>query len=388
MVELLAFDSDPGSRAALVTRVEQESNWAVATRAAEALRRWEPADSLEADYVLLGAKLGGLGGEVVERLRARGDAKRILDALPRVQPANEAAYLRPLATALFAREPLPVEAAAGLLDSRHERVAAVAAQILGRAGKAAAKAYGKAVLAALRAAASSWLESRADVTRGRLAAEALAPHTARYRRLIEAAGKLEVGAGEVIVAVTLGGDDALARSLRLSALAAVAGGFTRQAGVEALAAAVISNDARQRAFAAATLRALAPERAAELLPRVVADGSTLARLLGAESDTLRAALRSAATSVHTQGAALPYLVAAGDVEGIAAALRDRKLAEGARLGAVEALGRIGTPEALAALYAIASAVDEDEELRKAAYRAARRGRRYQAKRSEKREVAS
>lgn len=151
---------------------------------------------------------------------------------------------------------------------------------------------------------------------------------------------------------------------------------------------MISNDARQRAFAAATLRALAPERAAELLPRVVADGSTLARLLGAESDTLRAALRSAATSVHTQGAALPYLVAAGDVEGIAAALRDRKLAEGARLGAVEALGRIGTPEALAALYAIASAVDEDEELRKAAYRAARRGRRYQAKRSEKREVAS
>ena len=40
------------------------------------------------------------------------------------------------------------------------------------------------------------------------------------------------------------------------------------------------------------------------------------------------------------------------------------------------------------LYAVASAVDEDEELRKAAYRAARRGRRYQEKRSEKREVAS
>lgn len=91
------------------------------------------------------------------------------------------------------------------------------------------------------------------------------------------------------------------------------------------------------------------------------------------------ALRAAAANVHTQGVTLPWLVASGDVEGLAAALRDRKLGEAARVGAAEALGRVATEAALAALYAVASSADEDEELRKAAYRAARRGRRYQKK---------
>jgi ParB family chromosome partitioning protein len=382
---LLAFDSAIESRAALVKRVEEETTWAVAAGAAEALRRWEPADSLEADYALLAARLPGLGGDVVGRLRARGDAGRLLDALPKIQPANEAGYLRPLVTALLAREPLPLEAAAAQLDSAHERVAAVAAQILGRGGKAAAKGHGKAIVTALRAAAEAWLKTRADVERGRAAEGALGPPAARYRRLVEAAGKLEVGAEEVIAAATLGGEDPLARPVRLEALGALSGGFAKKAGVEALVAAVSSHDARERAFAAAALRALAPERAAALAAGAVADGSTLARLLGTGGS---AGLRPAATSVHTQGTVLPRLAAAGDVEGLAAALRDKKLPEGARLGAVEALGRIGTKEALAALYAVASAADEDEELRKAAYRAARRGRRYQAKRSEKREVAS
>lgn len=388
VAELLAFDSDPQSRAALVRRIEEETTWAVAVRAAEALRRWEPVDAIEAEYVLLGARLGGLGGEVVERLRARGEAGRILEALPKIQAVNEAAYLRPLVTALLAREPLPVEAAAARLDSGHERVAAVAAQILGRAGKTAAKAHGAAVAAALQTSAEAWRKARAEVERGALATAGLGPATARYRRLVEAAGKLGVGAAEVLAAAALGGDDPLGRPVRLAALAALAGGFAGEPGVEALAAAVASHDARQRAFGAAALRALAPARSSELVASVVADGSTLGRLLGGASDAARAALRIAAASVHTQGAALPHLIAAVDVEGLAALLRDRRLAEGARLGAVEALGRVGTKEALDVLYAVGSAVEEDEEIRKAAYRAARRGRRYQAKRTEKREVAS
>ena len=97
-------------------------------------------------------------------------------------------------------------------------------------------------------------------------------------------------------------------------------------------------------------------------------------------------LRAAAANVHTQGVTLPYLVASGDVDGLAAALRDRKLVDAARIGAAEALGRVATEAALAALYTVASSTDEDEELRKAAYRAIRRGHRYEKKRSEKREV--
>ncbi len=395
-LELLAFDADPASRAALVERVEQERTWHVAAKAAESLRRWDPPDSLEPDYALLGAALANLGGaEVGERLRERGDPARILARLPAIQAGNEGNYLGPLVGALLARDPLPIEAAAASVDSAHERVVAAAAQILGRAGKAAAKAHGKAVTAALRKAAEAWQKARDEVAQGRRAAAALGPHTERYRRLVEAAGKIEVGADEVIAAAALAGDDAAhpgapsdaARRLRLEALAALAGGFAGKAGLDALAAAVVGagSDARARGLAAAALRALSPDRAAELCAAVVDDRGALDRLIGAGDageKKASAALRAAAARVHTQGAALPYLVAAGDVAGLAAVLADRKLAEPARVGAAEALGRIATEPAFEALRRAASSADEDEELRKAAYRAIRRGRRYEKKRAE------
>jgi ParB family chromosome partitioning protein len=388
VVELLAFDADPASRAALVERVEHERVWAVADAAARGLRRWDEPDSLEPDYVLLGAGLGGLGGPVVERLRERGDPARILAALPRIQAPNQGPYTGPLVAALLARDPLPVEAAAASVDSPHESVVAAAAQILARAGKAASKTHGKAVAAALRKAAEAWQKTRAEVQAGRSTEAQLAPQTERYRRLVDAAGKLEVGADEVIAAASLSDADPFARGIRREALAALAGGFGKKAGLDALATAVSSADARARGLSAGALRALAPDRAAELAAAVVDDRGTLDRLLGPGESGAGATLRAAAAKVHTQGAALPHLVAAGDVAGVGAVLRDRKLSEATRLGAVEALGRIATAPAFEALRALASATDEDEELRKAAYRAIRRGQRYEKKRDEKREVRS
>jgi ParB family chromosome partitioning protein len=386
VADLLANDADPAGRATLVKRVEEETYGWVGAKVAEALRKWEQPDSLEPDYVLLGARITGLGGSLVlERLRERGDPARILEALPRVQYANEATYVRPLATALLARDPLPVEAAAAVLESPHPRVIAVAAQILARAGKPAAKAAGKPVTAALKKAAEAWQKSWAEVSRG-LASATIAPDTERYRRLIEAAGKLEVAADEVIAAASAGGGDAWGRPLRIEALSALASGYAKKAGLDALAQAVEKGDARERALASAALRALSPERAADLAARVVDDRGTLGRLLPAAASA--PAVRAAAASVHTQGSALPALVAAGDVAAIAAAAKDRKLGEAARMGAIEALGRIATEAAFEALYAVGKSTDEDEELRKAAFRAARRGRRYQAKRSEKREALS
>ncbi len=387
VAELLAFDADPAGRAALVDRIEKDDDLAVARKAAEALRRWEPEGSLEADYALLGARFAGLASGVAERLRERGDAARILAALPKIQPDNEDAYLRPLVTALLTRDPLPVDAAAAEVASVHDRTAAVAAQILGRAGKAAAKAHGKAVTAAIRAAGESWQKARAEVQEGRREKDALAPVTERYRRLVEAAGKMEVAADEVIAAAALGGDDPLARPVRREAIAALASGFAKKAGLDALAAAATGSDARMRTLAAASLRALSTDRAAEVSAALVDDRSTLVRLVAPGDKAAAKALRAAATKVHTQGVTLPYLVASGDVEGLAAALRDKKLAEAARIGAAEALGRIATDAAFTALYAVASAADEDEELRKAAYRAARRGRRYQKKAAVSREAA-
>ncbi|MCA9662713.1 MAG: hypothetical protein KC486_30520, partial [Myxococcales bacterium] len=75
--------------------------------------------------------------------------------------------------------------------------------------------------------------------------------------------------------------------------------------------------------------------------------------------------------------ALPHLVAIADVDGLAGHLGDRNLSDGLRLGVIEALARIADDAALDHLRAFGRDEEEDEELRKAAWRAVRRGQRRQ-----------
>ena len=71
---------------------------------------------------------------------------------------------------------------------------------------------------------------------------------------------------------------------------------------------------------------------------------------------------------------LVHLVAQGDSEGLIAALK-ATTHETARLGLVEALGKVADPAAQAELARLGKAEAEDEELRKAAWRALRRAKR-------------
>ncbi len=379
VAEILAHSPDPASRAALLDRLENEDDYRVARRAAESLRKLDGDDSLEPDYALACAAYGDLEPRTVERLRERGDAARILDLLPKIPEEREDELVRPLTAALLARSPLPLDAAAARLESVHERVAQVAAQIVARAGKAAAKAHGKGVIAAAQKAAAGWLKARAEIDRDDVDLEAA---TARYRRLVEALGKLEIGDAEVVAAASLGGDDGHARPVRVAALTALASGFAKAPGLDALAAAAVGNDGREREIAAGAIGKLAPERAAALAPRLLDDRDSLRRLLAGHPQSALVALRGAALEVHTQGVALPLLVEGGDVAGLAAALTDRKLPEATRLGAIEALARIATDAAFAPILALAKDEAEDEELRKAAWRALRRGHRYLKKKTE------
>jgi ParB family transcriptional regulator, chromosome partitioning protein len=393
VAELLAVDPDPAGAEVLTRRLEEETDRAIAKRAAVSLRKLRGEASLEPDYVLLRARFPGLEPRTVERLKERGSPAQILDALPRIAPQQEAIVLRPLVAALLGREPPPVAEAAARLASPHPRVAAVAAQILGRAGKSAAAAHGEALTRALVAAAHDWATVRAD--QGHRRAE-LPPLTERYRRMIAAAGKLGVAADEVIEASALVGEDALARPLRLEAIRALASDFAGSKGHKALAACVKGQGGRERALAAAALAALSPTEATALVPELIDDRTSLDRLLagasaassGALSAPALRALRAAASRVHTQGTALPRLVAAGDVAGLVATLGDRSLGEATRLGAIEALSQIATDEARAPILVTARDEGEDEELRKAAWRALRRSRRSEAKRAELARAAS
>ncbi|MCA9634542.1 MAG: S46 family peptidase [Myxococcales bacterium] len=108
------------------------------------------------------------------------------------------------------------------------------------------------------------------------------------------------------------------------------------------------------------------------------DGVSVARVLDREAaSAAKKSLEEAAGDSHRQGVALPYLVALADVAGLAARLGERSLGDNLRLGLIEALARIASDEAIDRLRAFGRDAGEDEELRKAAWRAVRRGQRQQ-----------
>ena len=195
---------------------------------------------------------------------------------------------------------------------------------------------------------------------------------------------------ELIESSRIGGDDPRGREVRRAAVLALASGAGGSKGRDRLAEVAVGSDAELRTIAAGGLAAHAPQRAASLVGDILDDRASLTRLLSskkaAQSARVHKALGDAAASVHYQGVALPHLVARGDTRGLIAVLADGEQIESARLGAIEGLARIASKAALDWLANFASSADEeDEELRKAAWRAIRRAKRQRAQASKTRE---
>lgn len=95
-------------------------------------------------------------------------------------------------------------------------------------------------------------------------------------------------------------------------------------------------------------------------------------------DHFAATLSSAAATAAHQAQVLPLLIAKHEVNTLAQIAHDPQQQEALRLGAIEGLARIITPEAASALQAIKDAAS-DADISKAAYRALRRWQRSQAK---------
>jgi ParB family chromosome partitioning protein len=383
-VELLAHDKAPASRDELAYRIEKDDHFGVLKKAAGSLRALDGPDSLEPDYVLLRARWSTVEPALLDRLREKGDAARILQEIPRIKTEDD--LLEPLVAILLARDPLPVDAAAEQLGTEHEVVGTVAATLVGRAGKGAAKKHGKAVAAAVGKAAEAWSRKRKELEEAREDMEALEPFTRWYTRTLWACGQLGVGDDAILAAAKQAGDEPWARQIRFEAIQVVAQGGGGKEGAKVLEAALKDTDGRIRTLAASGIASLAPKSAAEVLADVVDDRSSLDRLVSVADAKADKVLRDASKSAHTQGVSLPHLVARGDVKGLTELLGDKGLPEVTRLGALEGLARIAGDDAQKALIAFANRKDEDEELRKAAWRGLRRARRYAARAN--REVAS
>src|SRR6185437_4492664 len=184
-----------------------------------AARKLWGLDSLEPDYAVVQNSRArqDLGDEVFRRLQEQGDAKRMLEVLPRLYP--EAAER--LKGILLARQPLPVEEAKTVVAGPDVRAAGVAAHLLGRAGATDA---GPTVAKALGRWWKEWDEKRQEEIRRGVRPGTWSKDLAEpLESLVWAAGRLDALEPLIPIATTRA-DRPSERPLRREAVAAMVNG--------------------------------------------------------------------------------------------------------------------------------------------------------------------
>jgi ParB family chromosome partitioning protein len=370
-LELLGYNDDPASRD-LLLRLLAELDYAyILGIALTSARKLFGRDSLEPDYAAVrNPNLNFDERDVVfRRLQEQGDARRMLEILPRLYP--EAAER--LKGFLLARQPLPIKEAEAVLAGPDALAAGVAAHLLGRAGAAHA---GSAVASALRRWWEEWDKGRQEETRrgaapGKLCGTLLDPLCS----MAWAAGRLSTGGESLISIAQTRADVPYDRPLRRATVAALADSKPDKAILQALEGLAAGSDPEIRATAAQAVARENPSRAGAVAGLVLSDRVSFNRLTGSDGADLTETVRGAVSQVHYQGVAVPYLATRRDVPDLAAVASNRDLTEETRLGAVEGLATAATEAAEAELAKIGQALDNPEDLRKAAWRGLRRSRR-------------
>jgi ParB family chromosome partitioning protein len=370
-VELLGYNDDPATRDLLLRLLtEAPEPWELESALASARRLWG-ADSLEPDYAAVRNKEVDPEefGDLFRRLQERGDARRMLQILPQLQP-EVAERLRAI---LLNRQPAPVAEAQAVVAGPDAAAAGVAAHLLGRAGAADS---GPAVAAALKRWWGEWDKSRQQEARRGAEPGKLAGHLQEpLRSLCWASGRLGIAADTLIAVATTRADVPFDRPLRREAVAALAALPPSRPVVAALEGLATGGDPETRATAAQAVARDDPARAAGMAGHVLSDRVAFNRVADQAGAGLADTLHKAVSQVHYQGVAVPHLAALRDVAALAAVANDRKLSEETRLGAVEGLAAAATEAAEAELERVGRAPDNPEELRKAAWRGLRRSKR-------------
>lgn len=370
-VELLGYNDDPATRDLLLRLLAETDDWSLFQAALASARRLWGAESPEPDYAAVQNPQAATWDELFRRLQEHGDARRLLEVLPKLD-ADAAVRLKRI---LLTRQPLPVAEAQVVVAGPDAVPAGVAAHLLGRAG-AGAKGSGPAVAAALRRWWGEWDQGRQEETRrgepsGRRTDRLAAP----LRSLIWAAGRLGGATDTLLAVATTRADVPFDRPLRREAVSALVAGELTKPVLAALESLATGDDPEIRALAAEAVARGKPARAAEVAGRVLSDRVTFNRLAAHDGERLTATLRGAAVQVHYQGVAVPHLVAQRDVAGLAAVAGNRAFPEEARRGAVEGLAAMASEAAETELVRVGESKDEPEELRKAAWRGLKRSRR-------------
>jgi ParB family chromosome partitioning protein len=350
----------------------------VVNNAKTSARRLWGEDSLEPDYAILQNKHVSSyhAADSLQRVAEKGDSGRILEILPGANPSHK----EELSRTVINRPELPVEAAKKALGGNDAGTVRLAAQIAGRVGPKAGDAE-KALEAAIDKWAKAWEEKRTKLTRVEDEDEyededeGTDRITACLQKLLWAAGRLGVAQNALIRAATTRQDDSAYRPVRLEAVTALAAGPVPDAVADVLEKAAQGNDPEIRTIAAEALGRKKADRASKLAEKVLSDRTSFNRIAMQPNVHVTQTLHKHAGQVHYQGVVLPQLIARNDLRYLSEVADNRTLPEVARLGAIEGLAMLATEAAEGKLLEIGQNKDEEEELRKAAWRGLKRSRR-------------
>ncbi len=381
VAQLLGEYNDPANIELLRQMLFNDDDYDVIRAAAESLKKLYGPDSLEPDYIFVQA--GQLWIEPAEgavaRLCERGEVSRLLELLAKVSFGSaERDVVQPLVNALLSREPLPVDEVVDKLADDNVRTALIAIQIVGRAGKAVAKKHGAKLKAAMQTTHDLWIENYSLMLSNQSRyQQAFYDVNKRYVLLCWACGQLEVGFDELVKVIDLI-DVQASVDVKQAALLSMAMPWTGKKGVEYIAKLVTHKNATLRSIASAALQELDKSQAKALLDQSLEDAVIFSRLMmSVKPEAVNALLREHAQSIHLQGVVIGYLAQQGDETGLLKILDSQELTDEIRHGAIDGLASMATQTAIDALAKLGKDEDEDEDLRKAAWRARRRAIRSQ-----------
>ncbi len=373
-IEMLSYNDEPVTRDLLLKVVLRGDDGELVRKAHTSARRLFGAESLEPDYAYLKhedvfEQDHDPDLEILDRVCTQGDPARIFE----IYPGSDEFVEERLRSCLLNREMLPVNEAVTAVESNRAGTAKLAAHILGRADMAGTIA-GPALERAIDHWQAEWASARKRMYRDQYEYEQKAEEIAKCLGwLMWAAGQLGV-ARHSLLSSAEPFDDPKARQVRLAALSALCEGDVDGAVCSVLESAALDEDHEIRAFANTMLAEHNPSRASALAGEVLSDRVSFNRLARQADVDVGQVVLSAAPQAHYQPIALPHLIATANTEVLNAVAVDDQLPESTRLGAIEGLGRIATEGAEARLKAFGES-EEDETLRKAAWRAVRRSQR-------------
>ncbi|RUL87063.1 HEAT repeat domain-containing protein [Tautonia sociabilis] len=394
-LELLAFDDEPATRDLLLRHLREGEfpDCGIALRSARLV--FGP-ESIEPDEAAVQNPSGLFGpsprrwaaiqsqcdiplDSPLDRLRARGEPGRLFALIPRCPDETADA----IGAILLDRPEPPLDEARAALGSDHPLAVSAASRLLGRARDAASS---EAIATALGRWLDDWSRRREAIARdsrgwhlfmtGNVHADGVPRALAS---LAWAAGRLGIAAEAIGDLVALGlvahaiPDEQ--KLLRASAEALLLFDSPPAAALDALERLSRDGPPDLRGPAADALARVDAERASRLAPELLGDPVGLDRLADRAGAALDGLLDASAPRLHEQGVVVPLLVDRQRIDALARVADDRSLPDSPRLGAIEGLSALAAESAEEHLRRVGLDDRNDEQLRKAAWRALRRSKR-------------